>query len=242
METKNFTENFNFNDQMRGRHIAVAIYFNHDVKHSRKIPVVFLNHGGIGSSTEYSYLANFFADHGYAVIAIQHNFIGDAPHTLKKFNTGVLKKARLPIWELWEGNMLFVIHALKTIKPNYDLDKFTIAGHSTGGDLAMFFTTKHPHLISNIISLDGRRCPFPRNAKARLLLIQANDTTTDKGVIPDVSEKHKLTEMVITKVDNAVHNDYSDYLLDNESSGSKKIKKDVLKIVGKFLGCAKFTK
>jgi len=225
---KNFTENLNFQDTLRNRRIAVAIYFNKNIKHKKKIPVVFFNHGGVSSSTEYSYIANSIADQGYAVICIQHNFIGDQPHSLKKFNTGILKKTRRPIWELWAGNILFVTNALKSVKPLFDLDHFIVAGHSTGGDVSMFFATQYPKMVSNIISLDGCRCPFPRNAKCRTLLLQATDTTTDDGVIPDKNEKHKLLEIQIVKVKNATHNDYSD-------GGSKKIQKDTIKIVRIFL-------
>lgn len=228
MRTRNFTENLNFGDSARHRRIAVAIYFNENIKHTSKIPVVFLNHGGIGSSTEYSYLANFLADQGYAVICIQHNFIGDEPHSLEKFNTGILKETRLPIWQLWAGNILFVINELKAIKPEFNLDRFIIAGHSTGGDLSMFFATQHPEMISHIISLDGRRCPFPRNANCRLLLLQATDTTTDEGVIPAEGEEHKLAEMKIIRIDKAVHNDYTD-------SGSEEIKEKAISLIGRFL-------
>lgn len=228
MNTKNFTENLNFKDSGRQRRIAVAIYFNENIKHTSKIPVVFLNHGGTSSSTEYSYLGNFLADQGYAVICIQHNFIGDEPHSLEKFNTGILKETRLPIWQLWAGNILFVINELKVLKPEFDLDKFIIAGHSTGGDLSMFFATQHPEMISHIISLDGRRCHFPRNAKCRLLLLQATDTTTDEGVIPSNGEKHQLSEMKIIRIDKALHNDYSD-------SGSDEIKKEAISVIREFL-------
>jgi predicted dienelactone hydrolase len=225
---KNFTENFNFKDKLRNRRIAVSIYFNQDIKRERKIPVVFFSHGGVSSNTEYSYIATSLAEQGYAVICIQHNFIGDQPHSLKKFNTGILKNTRKPIWELWSGNILFVIKAMKSLKPSFDLERFTVAGHSTGGDVSMFFAAQYPKMVSNIISLDGRRCPFPRNAKCRVLLLQANDTTTEDGVIPDASEKHKLLDVQIIKVKDAVHADYSD-------EGREKIQKEVIKIVIDFL-------
>jgi predicted dienelactone hydrolase len=228
MNTKNFTENFNFKDDARKRRIAVAVYFNELVAHSKKIPVVFLNHGGTSSSTEYSYLANFLASKGYAVICIQHNFIGDEPHSLEKFNQGILKETRKPIWELWSGNIMFVIDKLKALKPDFDLDKFIVAGHSTGGDVSMFFATQHPELVSNIISLDGRRCPFPRNASCRVLLLQATDTTTDDGVIPSEAEEHELTNVSIIKLENSLHNDYSD-------NGPDDIKRKVCSIVEQFL-------
>jgi dienelactone hydrolase len=226
---RNFTENFNFHDVARKRRgVSIHIYFNEAIQHHGKIPVVLLNPGGVAPSTSYSYLANFLADNGYAVVCVEHNRIGDEPHDLEKFNTGIMKEARRPIWELWTANLEFVITCLKQEKPNFNLDKFIIAGHSTGGDVSMFFTEKHPDLVSHVISLDGRRCPFPRNAHVRILLLQATDTTTDEGVIPSEDEPNKLTEVRVIRIPNALHNDYAD-------RGTDAVHASVIEAVSKFL-------
>ena len=220
------TENFNFQDESRDRLIPVALYFHEKRKHPKKIPVVILNHGSRSFYTRYSYLANFLADKGYAVISIQHDLIEDEPISLPKFNEGILKDTRKSIWEMWVKNILYVIKEFKKIMPDFDLDKMTLLGHSTGGDVIMYFAEKYPDMVADIISLDGRRCPFPRNIKSRILLFLANDTTTDHGVIPEDNEKHQLDIQAVRL--NAKHREYSDRGPDN-------VKQEVISIIGNFL-------
>ena len=220
------TENFNFLDESRDRLIPVALYFHEERKHSGKIPVVFFNHGSGSCNTRYSYLTNFLADKGYAVISIQHDLIGDEPISLPKFNEGILKETRKSVWKIWIANISYVINEFKKIMPDFDLDKITLVGHSTGGDAIMYFAEKYPDMVADLISLDGRRCPFPRNVESRVLLFLANDTTTDDGVIPTKNEKHHL-DIQTVKLD-AKHREYSD-------RGPDSIKQEVLSIVAKFL-------
>jgi len=223
------TANFNFLDKTRQRVISVSIYLNEEKNHSKKIPVIFLNHGSNAPNTYYSYLANFLADKGYAVICIQHDIIGDEPISLPKFQKGILKKTRLPIWENWLLNILFTIKELSKIEPSFDLNQFILLGHSTGADVSMLFATRYPDLVSKVISLDGRRCPFPKDPKLDVLLLQASDTTTDEGVIPEFSEFSKL-KIEIVKIKKALHMDYCD-------EGANEIKNEVIKLIAKFLSC-----
>ncbi len=220
------TENINLEDHSRQRYVPIAIYDNDQVSSAKPKPLVFLNHGSNAPNTRYSYLANFLANEGYAVICIQHDLIGDELISLPKFNTGKLSETRMCIWECWVANISYTIFELKKIKPYYNLDEITFIGHSTGGDAIMLFAAKYPKLVKELISLDGRRCPFPRNVKTRVLLFQANDTTTDEGVIPG-QEIHQLAIKVI-KLD-AAHRQYSD-------SGTDQIKKEVIKNIAEFLG------
>ncbi|MEI6187154.1 MAG: alpha/beta fold hydrolase [Alphaproteobacteria bacterium] len=219
-------ESFNFLDESRDRLIPVALYFHEERKHTKKIPVVLLNHGSGSFYTRYSYLADFLAYKGYAVISIQHDLIEDEPITLPKFNEGIVKEIRKPIWEMWIANMSYVIKEFKKIMPDFDLDRLTLLGHSTGGDVIMYFAEKYPDMVADLISLDGLRCPFPRNIKSRVLMFLANDTITDQGVIPNNNEKHQLDIQTVKL--NAKHREYSD-------RGSDNIKQEVISIVGKFL-------
>lgn len=220
---------YNFLDKTRMRVIPVAVFLDYNTSMLKKIPVIFLNHGSDVPNTYYSYLAEFLQNKGYVVVCIQHDIIGDEPISLPKFQTGILKETRLPIWKMWILNMLFVIKELGKVEPTFDFKKFILIGHSTGADASMLFATKYPDLVSKVISLDGRRCPFPRNPKLNILLLQANDTTTDEGVIPILSEENN-PEMKIIKIKNAHHMDYCD-------EGTKKVKSEAIKIIEKFLNC-----
>ena len=218
------TQNFNFLDKERNRYVPMAIYFDEKLRHIEKVPVIFLNHGSSAPTIHYTYLTNFLAKHGYAVICIQHDLIGDELISTPKFQTGNIAEARKPIWECWTANMLIAIKELKRIYPHFNFEKFSIIGHSTGGDVAMFFTNRYKKMVKEIISFDGRRCPFPREASCRILFFEANDTTVDDGIIP--IGNHNIT---IEKPKIALHSSYSD-------RGPDTLKKEVLAIIGKFLG------
>ena len=130
-------------------------------------------------------------------------------------------------------NILFVIQELKKQNLSLDLKKFIIGGHSNGGDIAKFFANHHPKSVSHVIVCDGRRCPVSSDANLKILMFEANDTTTDEGVIPGkgdpkIGERNNL-EWIIVKPKNAVHISY------NDGGQEEDVKKQVLRTIEWFL-------
>src|SRR3954464_10920380 len=82
-------ETLTFYDATRGnRPVAVDIAVRRDKEMQAnagmiKLPVAILNHGNTVSFTEYSFLANVVAAHGYMAISIQHDLPTDAPMVTK---------------------------------------------------------------------------------------------------------------------------------------------------------------
>lgn len=168
----------------------------------------------------YTYLAKFFTDKGYAFVSLQFEILGDSD-TLEGFDLTrqTQVQARTHLWVKDEKIILFVLEELKKSDFNLDLDKFIIGGHSNGGDVAKYFTNHYPERVTHAIILDGRRCPIADNLKAKFLMFEAEDTSTDIGVLPSEGspEHHRRenVEWVIVKPRGAVHRSYTDKI-DNE--------------------------
>ena len=126
-----------------------------------------------------------------------------------------------------------MINELKKQFLEFNFNKFIIAGHSNGGDIAKFFANNHETNISHVICFDGRRCPIAPYTKQKLLMFEAWDTSTDIGVIPDEgtenAPKRKDLERIIIKPKGAKHMDYQgEYINDN-------LKQNVFKTIEFFL-------
>ena len=60
-------------DKTRGRNAPVVIYQGETINK----PVVIINHGYQIKNTEYSFIAQALAAHGYFVVSIQHDLVTD---------------------------------------------------------------------------------------------------------------------------------------------------------------------
>ena len=200
-------------DESRGRNIPVVVYQGETINK----PVVILSHGYGAKNTEYSFIANALATRGYFVVSIQHDLETDKPLP----TTGNLFDRRKPLWERGVQNISFVIGELQKIKPQLDLSKVILIGHSNGGDMSMMFATLHPEIVSKIISLDSRRYPFPRNPKLEILRFGAIDDEPDEGVVPE-------SGVQVIYVKGARHIDLCD-------RGNSQIKDEIQKSIIQFL-------
>jgi len=200
-------------DESRGRNIPVVVYQGETINK----PVVIISHGYGAKNTEYSFIAYSLAARGYFVVSIQHDLETDKPLP----TTGNLFDRRKPLWERGVQNISFVIGELQKIKPQLDLSKVILIGHSNGGDMLMMFATLHPEMVSKVISLDSRRYPFPRNPKLEILRFGAIDDETDEGVVPE-------SGVQVIYVQSACHIDLSD-------RGSPEMKDEIQKSIIKFL-------
>lgn len=74
--------------------------------------MVIISHGYGAKNTEYSFIAQALAAHGYFVFSIQHDLVTDV-----RPKTGTLWERRKSFWERGVQNILFVINELQKIEP-----------------------------------------------------------------------------------------------------------------------------
>jgi hypothetical protein len=234
---------FNFVDLERSRNVPVCVYLPANI--SEKIPVVIFGPGYQGQEVlsdknaelgykKYEYLAEYFASKNYCFISIQHDIFGDNDGLESIDPKALQAEARKHLWQRGEINISFVMNELKQKLPDVVFDQFIIAGHSNGGDIAKFYAGNHPKQISHVIVLDGRRCPIKPSLDLKILMFEANDTTTDIGVLPDEgtqeNPKRNNLELIVIKPKNAVHMGYHDKYITEE------LKNKVLSSIDWFLG------
>src|SRR6476620_6506737 len=181
-------ETLNLYDNARQRSVPVdlAVRWDYEMKANDgfwKLPVVIISNGNTVRNTEYAFLANVFAARGYLVASIQQDLPTDPPLVTK---VGLPYVGRLAVYQKGEANILFVLDALKKLKPNADYAHLTLVGHSNGGDTAMYFAMRHPEQVSKVVTLDNLRVPFVLRDKLRILSFRSKDPhfTTDRGVLP----------------------------------------------------------
>jgi alpha/beta hydrolase family protein len=171
------------------------------------LPVAILNHGNTVKYTEYSFLSNVFAMRGYLVVSVQHDIEADGPMVTQ---AGEEYVGRRPHYNKGIANILFVLDELRTMYPNADYRKLTMVGHSNGGDISMYFASRHPDLIKKVVTLDNLRVPFITDGKFKILSFRSKDPVfkADPGVVPDneMCQKAGITVVKTTYQ----HNDLSD--------------------------------
>jgi len=175
-------------DDARQRPVPVdlAVRWDYEMKASDgfwKLPVAIISNGNTVRNTEYSFLANVFAARGYLVASIQQDLPTDPPLVTK---VGLPYVGRLAVYQKGEANILFVLEAIKKLKPNADYAHLTLVGHSNGGDTAMYFAMRHPEQVSKVVTLDNLRVPFVLRDKLKILSFRSKDPhfVTDPGVLP----------------------------------------------------------
>ena len=181
-------ETLNLYDNARQRPVAVdlAVRWDYEMKANDgfwKLPVAIISNGNTVRNTEYSFLANVFAARGYLVASIQQDLPTDPPLVTR---VGLPYVGRLAVYQKGEANILFVLEALRKLKPNADYAHLTLVGHSNGGDTAMYFAMQHPEQVSKVVTLDNLRVPFVLRDKLKILSFRSKDPhfMTDPGVLP----------------------------------------------------------
>src|SRR3954471_18546809 len=196
-------ETLNLYDNARQRSVPVdlAVRWDYEMKANDglwKLPVAIISNGNTVRNTEYSFVANVFAARGYLVASIQQDLPTDPPLVNK---VGQPYVGRLPVYQKGEANILFVLDALRKLKPNADYAHLTLVGHSNGGDTAMYFAKEHPDQVSKVVTLDNLRVPFVLNEKLKILSFRSKDPDfqTDPGVLPDSEAKPPSVDIVHTQ-------------------------------------------
>jgi dienelactone hydrolase len=174
------------NARQRPAPVDLAVRWDYEMKAKDgfwKLPVAVISNGNTVRNTEYSFLANVFAARGYLVASIQQDLPTDPPLVTK---VGLPYVGRLAVYQKGEANILFVLEAIKKLKPNADYAHLTLVGHSNGGDTAMYFAMRHPEQVSKVVTLDNLRVPFVLRDKLKILSFRSKDPhfVTDPGVLP----------------------------------------------------------
>lgn len=224
-------ETLTFHDPSRdNRQVSVDIAVRRDRELQAnagmiRLPVAVLNHGNTVRFTEYSFLANLFAARGYMAVSIQHDLDTDAPLVTK---AGELYVGRLPVYQRGVANIIFAIAELKKIHANADYDRLTMAGHSNGGDISMYFAKLYPNQVSRLVTLDNLRVPFMTDGKFRILSFRSQDPVfkPDPGVVPD-DESCEKAGITVVKT-GYQHTDMSD-------RGPDEVKARIEGLLAKFL-------
>ena len=209
-------------DPARNRSVPVVTYTD-ATQRIRGPRLAIISHAYGGKNTDYGFIANYLATHGYYVASIQHEIPGDEP--LPK--TGNPYETRKPSWERGVQNILFVIAELKKRRNDLDVANLLLVGHSHGGDTSMLFAQEHPDLVHTVISLDNRRMPFPRTSKPRLFSLRSSDQPADDGVLPSPEEQTKFG-IKVTKLPATIHNDMWD-------GASAEQKEEMIRYIDEFL-------
>ncbi|MBK9273583.1 MAG: alpha/beta fold hydrolase [Flavobacteriales bacterium] len=179
------------------RHRTVPVAFYHVDRDTKGLPVVLFSHGynenRPGAYLRYSHLARAMALSGWFVVSVQHELPTDERLPLE----GVAQVVRRPSWERGVANLLFVLDRLRRSRPDLNLERLTVMGHSQGGDISMLFAKEHPDLLERVISLDNRRMPLPRTHRPQVCSIRSSDQPADQGVLPGAEEAHDLDMRVL---------------------------------------------
>ena len=213
-------------DYSRNRSIPVALYLPDSAALKQKLVIFSHGYGENkgNSNLGYSYLNNFLAQHGYLVASIQHELPTDDPLPM----TGKLRETRIPNWESGMQNILFVVKELKNRMPNIDDKRYSLIGHSNGGDISMYFATEYPKKVNKAISLDNRRMPLPKIDSLKIYSLRSSDTPADEGVLPSQKDQIKHGMTIIT-LPNTKHIEMSD------DTATEEQKKEIREYVLKFL-------
>jgi alpha/beta hydrolase fold len=190
-----------------------------------ELPVVIISHGNTVKHTEYSFLANTFAARGYLVGSIQHDIETDEPMVTK---AGEEYVGRRPQYNRGIFNIMFAIEEMKKAYPNADYRHLTLVGHSNGGDISMYFASRHPEMVKKVVTLDNLRVPFVTDGKVKILSFRSTDPhfKPDPGVIPD-EEMCRKAGITVVKTE-FQHNELSD-------RGSDRVKTTIQALVHKFI-------
>src|SRR5262249_25473892 len=220
-----------FSDPLRAdRNVTVEVAVRRDREMEAladmiELPVAILSHGNTVKHTEYSFLTNVFAAHGYMVVSIQHDLDTDDPMVTK---VGEEYVGRRMAYNRGAFNIRFAIDEVKKLFPNADYRRLTLIGHSNGGDISMFFAKQHPDLVKKVVTLDNLRVPFITDGKVKILSFRSKDPhfKADPGVVPD-DETCEKAGIKVVKTD-FQHNDLSD-------RGSNQVKAAIQASVNAFL-------
>ena len=232
---------FDFYDESRKRQVPVSVYLPENA--SNPLPTIVFGPGYQGQEDlqkeelvykRYTYLAEYFTAKGYAFVSIQHDVFGDVDGLEKVDPNAIQDEARRHLYIRGEANILFALAQLEQQNLPLHLDNLILSGHSNGGDIAKYFVNQHPELVRSLILFDARRARLRPISPLPVLMFEADDTTTDVGVIAEpVQENNTMRanlDLTVIKPSGALHASY----IDGEIT--EPLKKKIFSALDWFLG------
>ncbi|MCE9678738.1 alpha/beta hydrolase [Shewanella sp. AS1] len=194
-------------DEARDRSIPIEITqpSGHNCSAAKPCPVAFVSAGYGMAHTQYGFMTATLSRLGYLVIAIGHELPQDPPLAV----SGDLFVNRSENWQRGAQTLAFVQQNLSSTYPNFDFNHLLLVGHSNGGDISVWLAAEGVDYVKQIITLDNRRVPLPRDSQIKVLSIRAGDFPADNGVLPTQKEREDFPICVVT-LNDARHNDMSD--------------------------------
>jgi len=231
---------FDFKDLERNRDIPVAVYLPDSPKDI--LPIVIWGPGYQGQEElkredpvykSYTFLAEYFTKKGFAFISIQHDILGDSDGLETVDHTAIQDEARRHLYERGQANILFVIEQLKQKELPLNFNQIILGGHSNGGDITKYFINNNPSVAQKAILFDARRAKLKPQMPLSVLMFEADDTTTDSGVIADPIQGNNAMranlDLKVIKPSGALHASYSDDFID------EKLKQNIFDCLDWFL-------
>ena len=236
---------FDFYDESRQRQVPVSVYLPE--KEGNNLPTIVFGPGYQGleglreeellksyKCKQYTYLAEYFTATGYAFVSIQHDIFGDVDGLEKVDPNAIQDEARRHLYIRGKTNILFALAQLEQQNLPLRLDNLILSGHSNGGDIAKYFVNQHPELVRSLILFDARRARLRPISPLPVLMFEADDTTTDVGVIAEpVQENNAMRanlDLTVIKPRGALHASY----IDDEIT--EPLKKKIFTVLDWFLG------
>lgn len=172
-----------------------------------KHPVILLNHGDTVAMTDYAFIAEDLASHGYVVISIQHQLATDAEEPPFWKGRSISKYSRvvdnlLHVFQWLQDNQGPIFHN------HIEIKKMGFIGHSMGGNALLLlasrvdnrlksknFQTLLPHsdptdVKEAIIVMDTGGVPYPNRNDFPLFFLLSEERE------PDQKENGSLEEML----------------------------------------------
>jgi dienelactone hydrolase len=126
-----------------------------------------------------------------------------------------------------------VIEQLKQEELLLNFNQIILGGHSNGGDITKYFINNNPSVAPKAILFDARRAKLKPKMPLSVLMFEADDTTTDSGVIADPIQGNNAMrtnlDLRIIKPSGALHASYSDNFKD------EKLKQNIFDYLDWFL-------
>jgi pimeloyl-ACP methyl ester carboxylesterase len=232
---------FNFYDVSRRRQVPVSVYL--PKKADGLLPTIVFGPGYQGQEDvqkeelvykKYTYLAEYFTDKGYAFVSIQHDVFGDVDGLEKVDPDAIQDEARRHLYIRGEANIMFALAQLEQQNLPLRLDNLILSGHSNGGDIAKYFANQHPDRVHSVILFDARRARLRPISPLPVLMFEADDTTTDVGVIAEPAQENNAMranlDLTVIKPSSALHASYID------SEITEPLKKKIFSALDWFLG------
>ena len=208
-------------DEARGREIPLFFTYPRPSSCVNSCNVAFISPGYNVSSKNYQFIADELSNQGFFVVGIDNQLPSDPPLP----TSGNLIELRAPFWDTGADNIIHASTVLSRRFPEYDWPKLLLVGHSQGGDISAWLASRHPSMVSTVVSLDHRRVPLPDREGIRVLNIRASQYEPDPGA---VAQSFSSNYCVVV-LEDTMHNDLDD-------GGPQKVKDQIVNDLRSFIG------